>query len=247
MTSDDVSSRQRFKADEEYHHHRSQSGIGMATAKTLDTGDYRLLLAGRNEQKLSDLSKGLKCEHILHQGDVRDHSDCVQMVDKCISKWGRVDILINNAGLGHFNPLSEGTIDEWHNMVDINIKGVLNCLHAALPSLIANKGHVVNVGSVASHQVFPDSGIYCATKHAVLAISQSIRIELNGQVKVTTISPGPVDTDFINKTTNEEIHERMQDYFATALRPKDIADQIKHVIEAPASVAINEVLVRPFR
>ena len=132
-------------------------------------------------------------------------------------------------------------------MVDINIKGVLNCLHAALPSLRTNKGHVVNVGSVASHQVFPNSGVYCATKHAVLAISQSIQIELKGIVKITTISPGPVDTDFINKTTNEVLHDEMKDYFATALRPMDVAREIKHAIESSDSVVINEILLRPFR
>ncbi len=225
----------------------ASSGIGMASAKLLDTGNYRLLLAGRNQGKLSELSKELKCPHLIHKGDVRDYSDCLKMVNTCIGNWGKVDVLINNAGLGYFDPLVEGKIEEWHDMVDINIKGVLNCLHAALPSLKESKGHVINVGSVASHQVFPDSGIYCSTKHAVLAISKSIRIELNGQVKVTTISPGPVDTDFINKTTNEGLQEKMQEYFATALRPSDIAEQIKHVIEAPASVAINEVLVRPFR
>jgi len=205
-----------------------------------------MIIAGRNKDKLTELSASLSCEHIIHAGDVRDYSDCQRMVKTAIDSWGGVDILVNNAGLGYFDPLENGKIEEWHNMVDINVKGVLNCLHAALPSLKERMGHVINLGSVASHQVFPESGIYCATKHALLAISHSIRLELKGQVKVTTISPGQVDTDFVNKTTNEEIRSRMQDYFAAGLRPADIAAQILHVIQAPKGVVINEVIVRPF-
>lgn len=225
----------------------ASSGIGMATAKRLDSGHYRMVLAGRNRDKLDELSSKLQCEHFIHQGDVRDYDDCAAMVKSCVDRWGSVDVLINNAGLGYFDPLISGKIEEWHNMVDINIKGVLNCLHAALPSLKENNGHVINLGSVSSHFVFPDSGVYSATKHALLAISESIRIELRGDIKVTTISPGPVDTDFVNKTSNVEIRENMKDYFATGLRPDDIAAQIQHVIEAPVSVVINEIIVRPFR
>jgi len=158
-----------------------------------------------------------------------------------------VDVLVNNAGLGFFDPLDQGELEQWHTMVDVNIKGVLNCLHAALPSLKRLGGHIVNIGSVASHQVFPNSGVYCATKHALLAISESIKIELMDQVRVTTISPGPVNTDFINKTTNEELQENMREYFATALRPEDVAREIIHAIETPVSVALNEIIIRPTR
>lgn len=219
----------------------------MAAAHTLDTGKYRLLLAGRNKERLEALSAQLSCEHHIHIGDVREADDCKAMVDYVNAEWSGLDVLINNAGIGFIDPLDQGSLEHWHIMVDVNIKGVLNCLHAALPGLKERKGHVINLGSVASHEVFPNSGVYCATKHALLAISKSLKVELNGQVKVTTVSPGPVDTDFINKTTNEELHSNMKDYFATALRPEDIAAQIKHVIEAPDSVAINEVIVRPFR
>ncbi|MCL4158868.1 UNVERIFIED_CONTAM: hypothetical protein GTU68_021957, partial [Idotea baltica] len=214
----------------------ASSGIGQAVAKALDNGAYRIAIAGRNKERLEALGKELSCEYIIHQGDVRDYADSKKMIETCIERWGQVDVLINNAGLGYFDPLDSGKIDEWNAMVDINIKGILNCLHVALPSLKACKGHVINVGSVASHQVFPNSGVYSATKHAVLAISQSMRIELNGQVKVTTISPGPVDTDFINKTSNQELADGMREYFASALRPSDVADQVRHVIESPDSV-----------
>lgn len=219
----------------------------MATAKRLDTGAFRLVLSGRNSAKLDALSTELGCDHFIHQGDVRDYTVCAEMVKSCVNRWGSVDVLVNNAGLGYFDPLISGKIEEWHDMIDVNIKGVLNCLHAALPSLIESKGHVINLGSVSSHIVFPDSGVYSATKHALLAISESMRIELKSDIKVTTISPGPVDTDFINNTSNTELREKMKDYFATALRSDDIAAQIQYVIEAPSSVVINEIIVRPFR
>ena len=121
----------------------ASSGIGMATARTMDTGEYRMIIAGRNKAKLTELSDSLSCDHIIHVGDVRDYSDCQRMVQTSFDSWGGVDILVNNAGLGYFDPLESGKIEEWHNMVDINVKGVLNCLHAALPSLKERTGHVI--------------------------------------------------------------------------------------------------------
>ncbi|NNC84141.1 MAG: SDR family oxidoreductase [Flavobacteriales bacterium] len=225
----------------------ASSGIGQALAHALDNGAYRLVLSGRNKERLQTLTDSLSCEHLVHIGDVREYDDCQELVNSCLNEFGGVDVLINNAGLGHFDPLHQGKIEEWHRMVDVNVKGVLNCLHSAMPSLIEQRGHVINIGSIASHHVFPNSGVYCATKHALFGISESIRVELNGRVKVTTISPGAVDTDFINKTTNEEIHGNMKDYFASAMRPKSIAVQIKHAIESPEDSVVNEIIVRPFR
>jgi NADP-dependent 3-hydroxy acid dehydrogenase YdfG len=119
--------------------------------------------------------------------------------------------------------------------------------HGCLPHLLESRGHVVNIGSVASHHVFPDSGVYAATKHALFAISESIRVELMGKVRATTISPGAVNTDFINKTTNEELHSKMKDYFASAMNPDSIAIQIMNAIMAPEDSVISEIIVRPFR
>jgi NADP-dependent 3-hydroxy acid dehydrogenase YdfG len=225
----------------------ASSGIGEALAKELDNGEYRIVLSGRNLQRLSELGASLNCDSLVQVCDVREYEQCKTLINSCIDKWGSIDVLVNNAGLGFFDPLDEGNIEQWLMMVDVNVKGVLNCLHSALPSLKEKTGHVVNIGSVASHHVFPNSGVYCATKHALFGISESIRVELNGKVRVTTISPGAVDTDFINKTTNEELHANMKDYFTSAMRPKSIAVQIKHAIESPADSAVNEIIVRPFR
>jgi NADP-dependent 3-hydroxy acid dehydrogenase YdfG len=132
-------------------------------------------------------------------------------------------------------------------MIDTNIKGILNFLHFALPELKKNIGHVINVGSIASHHVFPNSGVYSATKHAVFAISESIRVELMGQVKVTTISPGAVNTNFINVTTNEELLASYKEYFESSMHASTIAKQIKHALEVEDNAVINEIIVRPFR
>ncbi len=225
----------------------ASSGIGEALALALDGGGYRLLLSGRNIERLEALSAKLSCEHEIQVCDVTDSAACAAMINNSKEQWGCLDILINNAGLGFFDPLDKGSLEQWHTMVDVNIKGVLNCLHPALPFLIDSNGHIVNIGSVASHQVFPNSGVYCATKHALLAISDSLRIELNGKVRATTVSPGAVNTDFINKTTNKKLHADMKDYFASAMDPSSIAIQIKHAIESPADCVVNEIIVRPFR
>lgn len=224
----------------------ASSGIGMAFAKRAAKSS-RMLLLGRNEQVLKSLLAELPGEHAMMRCDVTSNEDCSNAVQFALKEFGSVDVLINNAGLGYFDPLAEGKLEEWHHMVDVNIKGILTMLHLSLPSLIKQKGHVINLGSVASHHVFPNSGVYCATKHAVLAISESIRVELMGKVRVTTISPGAVNTDFINKTTNETIHADMKEYFATSMSPDTIAQQIMHVINAPADSVINEIIIRPFR
>lgn len=218
----------------------ASSGIGKATTELLLVKGFNLVVLSRNIDKISlPASDNL----LLISADVRNYEDAKTVVEKTITKFGSLDILINNAGLGFFDSLEEGKIEEWHNMIDVNIKGVLNYIHVALPYLLKVKGHIINLGSVASHHVFPMSGVYCATKHAVLAISESIRMDLKGKVKVTTISPGQVDTNFINITTNEEIKNNLKEVFATGIRPQTIAENIYHAISSPA--VISEIVVRP--
>lgn len=224
----------------------ASSGIGKASAIAL-AGDYNLVLISRNIDKVNAYAKDLKGSVRVHQGDVRDANQMNALVNQTVSDFGRLDVLINNAGLGYFDRIDEGSLDQWHEMVDTNIKGILNCLHPALPHLKEVTGHVINLGSIASHHVFPNSGVYSATKHAVFAISESIRVELMGQVKVTTISPGAINTDFINKTTNEELLKSYKEYFETAMNVSTIATQIKHAIETDDNAVVNEIIIRPFR
>ncbi len=218
----------------------ASSGIGKATLELLLDKGHNITAVSRNISKLAmEDSNHL----LLISADVRSYEDATRVVEKTKAKFGAVDVLINNAGLGYFDNLEDGSIQQWHEMIDINIKGILNYLHASLPSLLQTHGHVINVGSVASHLVFPSSGVYCATKHAVFAISESIRMDLKGKVKVTTISPGQVDTNFIQVTTNEEIKNNLKGVFKDGLRPETIADNILYAIESPA--VISEIVVRP--
>jgi NADP-dependent 3-hydroxy acid dehydrogenase YdfG len=160
---------------------------------------------------------------------------------------GGIDVLLNNAGLGIFDPLENARLEDWHTMIDVNIKGVLNVLHATLPHLIESNGHLINLGSLASHYVFPNSGIYCATKHAVFAISESVRTELAKKIRVTTISPGSVNTPFVEQTKNNELLNQLRPSFAAGMPVEWVAQQILNAIEVPEGVNVSEIIMRPFR
>lgn len=225
----------------------ASSGIGAAAARLLHAQGHTLTLTARNETKLATLAQELGDRVHTYTCDVRDYDRVRHVVTQARLAMGGLDVLVNNAGLGYFDPLAEGKIEQWHDTIDTNVKGVLNVLHAALPYLIDHKGHVVNLGSVASHQVFPNSGVYCASKWAVLAISESLRTELADKVKVTTISPGAVNTPFIDTTTNTDLLKDYKSYFAKGLPVERIAEAIRTAIETPDDSVISEIIVRPNR
>lgn len=226
----------------------ASSGIGRATAKSFSNSPHILILMSRNEQKLIELAQELECPVHVVVTDVTNITSVKNAFTQIKEKCGGLDVLINNAGLGYFDPIDAGNIEQWSTMIDTNIKGVLNCLHFALPLLKDSKdGQIINVASVAAHQVFPNSGVYCATKHAVGAISKSLHIELASQIKVSTISPGAVDTPFVESTTNKDMKGDLQKYFAGGLNPDVIAEQIVHCVEQPNNVVVSEIIVRPKR
>lgn len=221
------------------------SGIGAATAQILIERGHRVHLMGRNQEKLQALQTSLGPNCTFTVGDVRNIADCTLTYEEAQQKMGGVDVLINNAGLGIFDPLQQAKLEDWHEMVDTNIKGILNMIHLSLQELIQRKGHIINLGSVASHHVFANSGIYCATKHAVLAIGESLKVEHSKHIRVTTICPGAVNTPFIHVTKNEELLKEYVPNFEKGLDPKNIAAQMVHVIEAPEGVNISEIIIRP--
>lgn len=225
----------------------ASSGIGESTARLLSRAGHRLLLIARNESRLDALIS--ECGPHIQKSvcDVRDYASISAAFSAFQDKNGSLDVLVNNAGLGFFDTLAGGKIEEWHEMVDTNVKGLLNCIHAGLPYLIQSRGQIINMGSVASHLVFPNSGVYCATKHAVFAISESIRMELPDKVRVTTISPGSVNTPFVDKTSNPEMLKEYKNYFAAGMSPDLIAEQILHAINCPPGSVISEIIVRPSR
>lgn len=223
----------------------ASSGIGAATAERLDKNGHQLLLLARSEGKLNELNKKLGHRHQIAVVDVCDYDNLKAAVYDFAASFGQIDVLVNNAGLGVFDPVGEGKIEDWHTMVDVNVKGLLNAIHICLPYLRKSLGHLVNLGSVASHNVFPNSGVYCATKHAVLAISESLRMELSEELRVTTISPGAVNTPFIDQTNNEDLLKSYKSYFAAGMSPNIIAEQISWAIEAPKNVVLSEIMIRP--
>lgn len=225
----------------------ASSGIGEATAKALHAKGHKVFLAARSKEKIEELCKTLGANSYSMVLDVTNYTNVQTVVESAIQSMGHIDVLVNNAGLGIFDPIAQGSIDDWHKMFDVNVKGLLNCVHAALPHLIEQKGHIINLGSVASHHVFANSGVYCATKHAVFAISESLRIELPDKIRVTTISPGSVNTPFIDSTKNESLLKDYKSYFAAGMSPELIADTIVYAIETPASAVISEIMVRPNR
>ncbi len=226
----------------------ASSGIGAATGKALSNSPHVLVMLARDVEKMKAIASEIDCISLVIKTDVTKVEEVNTAIETVVEKFGGIDVLINNAGIGYFDPIDEGKLDEWHTMVDVNIKGLLNITHACIPLIKKSEnGHVINVTSVAAHQVFPNSAVYSATKHAVLAISKGLHQELQKDLKVTSISPGAVNTAFVDQTTNQEMISDLKAYFAKGMHPDTIAQQIIYAIEQPKNVTISEIIVRPGR
>ena len=226
----------------------ASSGIGAATAKALSNSPHVLVMLARNEEKMKAIAAEINCISLVIKTDVTKIEEVQKAIATVIEKFGGIDVLINNAGLGYFDPIDEGKLEEWHTMIDVNLKGLLNITHGCIPLLkTSENGHIINITSVAAHQVFPNSAVYSATKHAVLAISKGLHQELQKDLKVTSISPGAVNTAFVNQTTNKEMIDDLKSYFAKGMQPDTIAQQIVYALEQPKDVTISEIIVRPGR
>ena len=222
------------------------SGIGEATFKQAIKNGHTVFITGRNESILKKLAEENERTFYL-KTDVTDADDVKRLSEEVIEKMGGIDVLMNNAGIGIFDKLVDSDLKDWHQMIDVNIKGMLNVLHYFLPHLIETNGQVINLGSVASHHVFPESGVYCATKHAVLAISESLRAELSKKIRVTTISPGSVNTPFIDQTKNSDLLSKFKPSFESGMTPEWVALQIMNTIEVEEGMNISEIIIRPFQ
>jgi NADP-dependent 3-hydroxy acid dehydrogenase YdfG len=230
----------------------ASSGIGYATALALSKAGAKVGIGARRTDKLEELKN-----HIIKNGgevfvqklDVIKRTECDSFVDAVVKKWGAVDILVNNAGLMPLSFIKNRKIDEWDQMIDVNIKGVLYCTSAAIPHMLAKKsGHIVNISSVAGRIVFPAGSVYCATKHAITAFSEGLRQELSvrSNIRVTCIEPGVVATELTNTITDESL-KAFVDTTKTmeALRSEDIANAIVYAVDSPPHVNVNEILIRP--
>ena len=226
----------------------ASSGIGQACALTLAEAGHRVWASARGTDKLEALAQQAAAASGTiqpHPCDVTSPDSVRACAEAMTEAWGGMDVVIPNAGIGYFDPLENAKIEEWHAMVDVNVTGVLNSLHATLPLLLASKGHVVNIGSLAARQVFPNSGIYCATKHAVLAISESLRTEFKGQLAVTTLNPGAVNTPFIDRTTNDQLRANYRPQFDVGMTPEYVAEAALFAVESRGKGIVSELTIRP--
>ncbi len=227
------------------------SGIGKATAELFAKQQIRLVLCGRRQGRLEDLKNDLGAitdVHILNF-DVRDKRAVQQAIKGLPKEYSKIDILINNAGNAHgLDTIQEGSLEDWDAMLDINVKGLLYVSKALLPQMIDRKaGHIINIGSTAGKEVYPKGNVYCASKHAVDAINQGMRIDLNGLgIRVGAVNPGLVETEFSNvrfkgdEKRAETVYKGFQ-----ALKPEDIADIIHFVVTRPYHVNIADLVVMP--
>jgi NADP-dependent 3-hydroxy acid dehydrogenase YdfG len=228
----------------------ASSGLGEATARHLSANGALLVLGARRLDRLqsiaSDLRKaGGKVEVVAT--DVTRRADVQALVDQAIGAYGRVDVMINNAGLMAIAPLSESKVDEWERMIDINIKGVLYGIAAALPIFQKqNSGHFINISSVAGVKVFSPGGtVYSGTKFAVRAISEGLRHEVGAAIRTTIILPGAVDSELKFGSSHAASAEGVGQFYQQAISADSVARAIAYAIEQPADVDINEIVLRP--
>ncbi len=226
------------------------SGIGEGCARRFARGGYDLIITGRNTEKLESLTAELKQDGVKVLPltfDVRDRQACTQAIGSLTDEWKTIDVLVNNAGLARgLDPEYEGNLDEWDQMIDTNIKGLLTMTRLIVPDMVKrNHGHVINIGSVAGDAAYAGGNIYCATKAAVKAISDGLRIDVaHTKVRVTNIKPGLVETHFSNVRFRGD--DARADSVYRGIEPlngDDIADVVYYAASAPEHVQIAEVLV----
>lgn len=231
----------------------ASSGIGKSCAFALASEGAKLILAARRKERLLELEKELKGKFnttiLIIELDVRSHKKVQAAMASLPEEWKDVDILVNNAGLARgVSKIHEGTVEHWDEMVDTNVKGLLYVSREVLPLMVARqKGHVVNIGSIAGREVYPNGNVYCATKYAVNALSQGMRQDMIDKgIKVTNIEPGMVKTEFSevrfsgDKEKAENVYKGID-----PLTPDDIADAVLYAVTRPKNMVVNDMILTP--
>lgn len=227
------------------------SGIGEATARLLAGQNFDLILCGRRNDRLLKLQGELsaKTKIITLSFDVRDREAVGKSINGLPEEWKSIDVLINNAGNAHgLSPIQSGNIDDWDAMIDINVKGLLYVSRVVIPGMTERKsGHIINIGSIAGTEVYPNGNVYCASKFAVNALTEGMRIDLNPySIKVTSINPGLVDTEFSKVRFKGDMEKATNVYKGIEpLKADDIADVILYVLSAPKHVVVADLTIFP--
>ncbi|RST74145.1 SDR family oxidoreductase [Siminovitchia acidinfaciens] len=231
----------------------ASSGIGHATATMLAKNGITVMLAARREDRLQQLR-----DEIVNNGgkasykvtDVTSYDQMKELVDKTLHHFGKVDVLINNAGIMPISYMRKLKVDDWNRMIDVNIKGVLHGIAAVLPTMQErNEGHIINISSVAGYEVYPPRVLYSATKHAVRIITEGLRKELlpEENIRTTLISPGSVDTELVDSVKDEDVLNmiREEGSLDRTISSDDIANAILYAIRQPSAVSVNDIIIRP--
>jgi serine 3-dehydrogenase len=230
----------------------ASAGIGAACARRFAADGWRVLVCARRAERVEALVAELRAggsEALGFALDVRDPRAVESACQALPANWQRIDVLVNNAGLSRGKePLQEGLLDDWHEMIDTNVKGLLHVTRAILPGMVERgSGQVVNIGSLAGHEVYPGGNVYCATKHAVDAITRAMRLDLVGSgVKVSTVDPGLADTEFSTVRYHGDREKADATYTGmTPLTAEDVAETVRWVVDRPAHVNAAQVLLLP--
>lgn len=226
----------------------ASSGIGKSIAEELSKKGCKVVLASRSFDKLKDIGKGLSGSFEVEM-DVTSNDSVIDAFEKINDRFGRIDILVNCAGVMPLTYLKNRQLEDWLQTIEVNVKGTLRCIHAALPLMKKqNSGHIINIASVDGKEIFEGGAVYGASKAAVIELSRAMRMELSPDfnIRVTSIEPGTVDTDLREDITDEELLED-KDYGngEPKLAPKNIADAVLYATTQPDSVNVNELLIKP--
>lgn len=229
----------------------ASSGLGEATARALAQGGAKLVLGARRMDRLQALAKELGLDETAAvKTDVTQYQQVISLVDHAVQTHGRIDVILNNAGLMPHSPLERGKVRDWDRTIDVNLKGVLYGISAVLPHMKAQRsGHIINVSSVAGHVVRPGSAVYAATKTAVRVISEGLRQEVKPyNIRTTVISPGAVATELPDSVTEPDVAQNVREVYQRLAIPADsFANMVIFAMTQPEDVDVNEILFRPTR
>ena len=227
----------------------ASSGIGEATARHLAAHGMRVVLGARRTERLDVLAAEIDAaggSASVFALDVTSQDSMQRFVDFAVERHGKIDVLINNAGVMPLSKLEALKVAEWNQMIDVNIRGVLHGIAAALPPMQRQRsGQIINMASIGAYTVSPTAAVYCATKFAVAAISEGLRQEVGGDIRVTVVSPGVVESELAESISDPAGREEMRAFRQISIKPEAIARAIRFAIEQPADVDVSEIIVRP--
>ena len=227
----------------------ASSGIGEATARLLASQGAKVVLGARRTDRLERIAGDINasCGRAEFRAlDVTDRKDVQDFIDFAVTRFDRVDVLVNNAGMMPLSKLEALKVDEWDRMIDVNIRGVLHGIAATLPLMQRQRaGQIINIASIGAYAVSPTAAVYCATKYAVRAISEGLRQEVGGDIRVTVIAPGVTESELAESISDEGGRAEMKEFRKIAISADAVARAIAYAIEQPADVDVSELIVRP--